>query len=60
MEPSKSTDKLAIICETINQKILSDETLKTRVKSMKIDWKEVGHDIQTNMFVPVLDIEFKE
>lgn len=53
---SKSTDKLAVLCEGVNQQILSDEILKGRIKSIKIDWKEM--DAKDVRVVPTLDVQF--
>ena len=58
--PSRSTDKLQIICESINDKILSDETLKQRVKSIKITWDNVETEPSDCIAVPSLNIEFKD
>jgi len=59
MSGSISTDKLMVICDTIENKILNDDTLKSRVKKIDITWKvlEASHDVA---FVPELKIEFKD
>jgi len=60
---SKSTDKLAIICETIKDRILNDDTLKTRVKCINITWDnvEVGSKLEADLVAcPYLNIEFKD
>ncbi len=50
---SKSTDKLAILCEGINEKILSDDKLKERIKSISITWEKIN-----DIAVPFLDVQF--
>lgn len=58
---SKSTDKLRIICENINDKILSDIDLKNRVLQITINWKVLylEGDQRDGMLVPELKVEFK-
>ena len=59
---SKSTDKLEIICSTIERKILADDTLKNKVTKIKIDWKDVptGDMGENLMACPTLEVELKQ
>jgi len=58
MVSSKSTDKLEII-NNIICKITNDESLKMRIKTIKIDWTEIG-SYESSVIVPNLVIEMKD
>ena len=55
-DSNQSTDKLSILCGTIKDQILSDDTLKSRVKKIEIEWDVLENFIN----VPSLKIEFKD
>jgi len=58
MVGSKSTDKLEILCTSIKEQFLSDQTLKDRILKLEIIWEEVKCGDEY-MAVPDLKIEFK-
>ena len=58
MSNSKSTDKLGII-STIIDKLLSDETMKSKVKTVKIEWKNIQMNDEDYLVVPELTIEMQ-
>lgn len=60
MQESISTDKLMVICDTIEKKILEDDTLKQRIKKLDIDWIVLNSTSRDYQFVPNLTIEFKD
>jgi hypothetical protein len=57
---SRSTDKLAVLLEGVNDRILVDETLKARVKAIRVDWKTLEDSSGDSVFVPELEIDFKD
>lgn len=56
---SMSGEKLETICNCIRNKILEDDTLKSRVKKIEITW-ETLESSNDAIFVPNLEIEFKD
>ena len=60
MVDSKSTDKLQILCNSIKDQILLDQTLKDRASKIEITWKNIESGNEGNLIVvPNLKIEFK-
>lgn len=56
---SKSTDKLILVCDVLEKRILAESELKSRVKKIEIIWKTLV-DKDDGLFVPDLKIEFKD
>jgi hypothetical protein len=56
---SKSTDKLEIIASLLEQKILYDADLKSKVSKISIIWKTKGIVDRSVVVVPELVVEFR-
>lgn len=59
MQPSKSTDKLEVVCESLEKRILTDPILKERVSKISIVWKTECTGTLEEVVVPDVHIEFK-
>lgn len=57
---SKSTDKLRIVCQSIEKNILSDPALKKKIKSINISWVSVDAGDGELMPCPKLEVTFYE